>query len=82
MADKTDPKYLNANHQRIVEFADDYFPDPEEHDLFVDEMMERQGFVRTEGWKLPEPDELTTRRTAKAAARPPYFKSGSGSRGS
>ena len=50
-----DPSYLDEHHQRISEFAADYFDDEEERGAFVDTLMERRGYARTAGWSLPAP---------------------------
>ena len=49
------PSYIDEHHQRISEFADEYFDDDEERSAFVDTLMERRGYQRTTGWSLPAP---------------------------
>jgi hypothetical protein len=74
-----DPQYLDEHHQRISEFADEYFEDEEEREAFRDTLMERRGYARTSGWTLPPPDSSGQPGAAGAGnppARPrsPYFK--------
>lgn len=75
-----DPQYLDEHHQRISEFAAEYFDDDEERDAFVDTLLERRGYQRTAGWSLPpEPDPQQQAgtggaRPAAAPRRPQYFK--------
>jgi hypothetical protein len=76
-----DPAYLDEHHQRISEFAADYFDDDEEREAFIDTLLERRGYTRTSGWSLPpEPDPATGARGSGAVPppagpkRPAYFK--------
>jgi hypothetical protein len=75
-----DPQYLDPDHQRISEFAADYFDDEEERAAFVDTLLERRGYQRTSGWSLPpEPPPNGHDSGGPAGApqrpRPPaYFK--------
>lgn len=50
------PQYLDEHHQRISEFAAEYFDeDEEERDNFVNELMTRRGYIartRTD-WEPP-----------------------------
>jgi hypothetical protein len=48
-----DPQYLDEHHQRISEFASEYFDDDEEREAFVDTLLERRGYQRTTGWSQP-----------------------------
>lgn len=78
MAPKTthDPQYLDPDHQRISEFAADYFDDDDERTAFVDTLMERRGYSRTSGWSLPEPEQGPGRHARPAGPkRPAYFRS-------
>ena len=52
-----DPSYLDEHHQRISEFADEYFDDDEERANFVDTLLERRGYQRTSGWAAPPPPD-------------------------
>ena len=66
------PVYLDEHHQRISEFADEYFEDDEERDAFVGELMTRRGYTsrtRTE-WEHPAPEP-----EPKAGAAEPAPKS-------
>lgn len=76
-----DPHYLDEHHQRIVEFADEYMADdPEEHDAFIDTVLERRGYQRTSGWSAPLPPDPNQPPANGAGApapgprRPAYFK--------
>ena len=76
-----DPAYLDEHHQRISEFAADYFDDEEERESFVDTLLERRGYQRQASWALPpEPDPAAGGRPGPAgtppagARRPAYFK--------
>lgn len=49
------PEYVDEHHQRIAEFAAEYFADdPEEAETFVDTLMERRGYQRRASWALPD----------------------------
>lgn len=48
-------EYLDDTHQRISEFANDFFDDDDERGGFVDHMMERAGYQRQSTWASPEP---------------------------
>jgi hypothetical protein len=53
------PAYVDEDHQRIHEFAEDYFDDDEERDEFVNTLMERRGYQRVSSWgprTEPDPD--------------------------
>jgi hypothetical protein len=76
-----DPQYLDSDHQRISEFAADYFDDDEERAAFVDTLLERRGYQRTAGWAVPppaDPNRAAGNGAAGAAGgapgRPAYFK--------
>lgn len=76
-----DPQYLDEHHQRISEFAAEYFEDDEEREAFVDTLLERRGYQRTTGWSVPpEPPPQGAggtggaRPPAAAPRRPPYFR--------
>ena len=61
-----DPQYLDEHHQRISEFAAEYFEDDEEREAFVDTLLERRGYQRTTGCPYrPSPP----RRAAAAVSR-------------
>ena len=71
-----DPSYLDEHHQRITEFANDYFDDDEERDAFVDTLMERRGYQRTHSWAPPpeqEPPGPNGQRQPQKK-QPQYFK--------
>jgi hypothetical protein len=76
------PEYLDEHHQRISEFAGDYFDDDEEREAFVSELMTRRGYrskTRTD-WEPPEDTgDDDGKGGGKAGqggqrARPAYFK--------
>lgn len=75
-----DPQYLDEHHQRISEFAADYFDDEEERAAFVDTLLERRGYQRTTGWSAPLPPDPNqppangSGPPPPAARRPAYFK--------
>ena len=75
-----DPQYLDEHHQRISEFAAEYFEDDEEREAFVDTLLERRGYQRTTGWSVPpEPPPPGgggggARPPAGAPRRPAYFR--------
>ena len=78
-----DPAYLDEPHQRIAEFAGDYFDDDEERETFIDTLMERRGYQRQASWALPpDPDPGPPGGGRPGAAgtppagarRPAYFK--------
>lgn len=76
-----DPQYLDEHHQRISEFAAEYFDDDEEREAFVDTLLERRGYQRTTGWSPPaEPDPqggggpAGGGRAPAAPRRPAYFR--------
>jgi hypothetical protein len=73
-----DPQYLDEHHQRITEFAADYFDDDEERDVFVDTLMERRGYQRQNSWAppaAPDPDPTpASGDTPASPKRPGYFK--------
>jgi len=80
---RPDPQYLDEHHQRISEFASEYFDDDEEREAFIDTLLERRGYQRTAGWSLPpDPDPqgqgggAGARAGAPAATprRPAYFR--------
>lgn len=55
-----EPAYVDEDHQRIHEFAQDYFEDEDERDEFVNTLMERHGYQRVSSWgprtEQPDPD--------------------------
>jgi hypothetical protein len=79
-----DPEYIDEHHQRISEFANDYFDDDDEREEFVGTLMERRGYVRrqTTSWDPPEPEPPNGRQGGRGGAtpgsggrqRPAYFK--------
>lgn len=78
-----DPQYLDEHHQRISEFAAEYFDDDEERESFIDTLLERRGYQRTAGWSLPpEPPSgpggaaggAAGARPPLAPRRPAYFR--------
>ena len=75
-----EPQYLDEHHQRISEFAAEYFEDDEEREAFVDTLLERRGYQRTTGWSVP-PDPPppgsgggSARPPAAPPRRPAYFR--------
>ena len=75
-----DPSYLDEHHQRISEFASEYFDDDEERAAFVDTLLERRGYQRTAGWSLPPEPPADGGQGGGGPAEPParrgpaYFK--------
>lgn len=75
-----DPQYLDEHHQRISEFATDYFDDDDERDEFVGTLMERRGYQRRQSttWEPPAAPEPKAGAPAGGDAgpkqRPGYFK--------
>lgn len=77
------PVYLDEHHQRISEFAAEYFDDDDERDEFVGTLMERRGYkqrTRVE-WDPPDPPADDRGRGRGGATPPPggqrrpaYFK--------
>lgn len=71
-------QYLDADHQRISEFAVDYFDDEEERATFLDTLMERRGYQRTNGWSppapAPQPPAGGGGGQPPAGSKTPYFK--------
>jgi len=49
------PSYLDEHHQRISEFADEYFDDDDERSDFVSTLMTRRGYKPKPSWDLPDP---------------------------
>lgn len=73
------PAYVDEHHQRISEFAAEYFADdPEEAESFIDTLMERRGYQRRSAWALPEQPPAGPQgggqNPAAGPKRPPYFK--------
>jgi len=75
------PHYIDEHHQRIAEFAGDYFDDDEEREAFVDTLMERRGYKRTTAWAVPDPTAPEDGSAGGAGGggqqqprRAPYFK--------
>ena len=68
------PQYLDDDHQRISEFAADYFDDEEERATFVDTLLERRGYVRTSGWSAPPPEPPAGNGPPSRRQAPGYFK--------
>ena len=66
---RPDPQYLDEHHQRISEFASEYFDDDEEREAFIDTLLERRGYQRTAGWSLP-PDPGPQGQGGAAAGQP------------
>jgi len=69
-----DPQYLDEHHQRISEFAGEYFDDDEERESFVTELMARRGYTpstRTEWAPAAAPPNPPAPPQPKRA---PYFK--------
>lgn len=75
-----DPQYLDEHHQRISEFAADYFDDDDERAAFVDTLLERRGYQRTSGWAAPPPPDPNQApangagNPAPGPRAPAYFK--------
>jgi hypothetical protein len=52
----TEPSgYVDETHQRIAEFADEFIDDEDERGAFVDALLERRGYQRSQHWAAPEP---------------------------
>ncbi len=53
------PAYIDEHHQRITEFANDYFDDDDERGEFVSTLMQRRGYkpVQHTSWEPPEPQD-------------------------
>lgn len=74
------PSYLDEHHQRISEFANDYFDDEEEREAFVSTLMERKGYKRrqTTSWDPPDPAPAEGNGAGggepAGPKRPAYFK--------
>lgn len=83
-------EYVDEDHQRIHEFAQDFLDD-DERDEFVDHLMERRGYQRVQSWGPrtepdpepdPEPEPQRQRggrqggggQQARRPARAGYFK--------
>lgn len=76
-------EYVDEDHQRIHEFAQDFLDD-DERDEFIDHLMERRGYQRVQSWGPrqepdpdPEPDPPQQRqrtRQSRGSGRPGYFK--------
>ncbi|WP_200834769.1 hypothetical protein [Amycolatopsis alkalitolerans] len=49
-------EFIDDTHQRIIEFANDFFDDEDEHGAFVDHLMERAGYQRQSTWAPPAPE--------------------------
>jgi hypothetical protein len=76
---QNDPAYLDEHHQRISEFAADYFDDDDERDTFVGTLMERRGYKRVQhtSWDPPDPDPKNKGQGGGQGGggnRPAYFK--------
>ena len=71
-----DPQFLDEHHQRISEFAAEYFDDEDERASFVDTLLERRGYQRTAGWSLPPepPSGGGGGQPPQPPGRAPYFK--------
>lgn len=51
-----EPAFLDDDHAAIVSFADTYLDEDERQD-FVDGLLERRGYTRTQSWAPPEPQQ-------------------------
>jgi len=80
------PSYVDDDHQRIHEFAED-FMDEDERESFVDHLMERRGYQRVSSWgprqeqQDPDPDSEPRQRGGRQGGgqgggqrRSSYFK--------
>ena len=78
MARQPNPEYLDEHHQRITEFANDYFDDDDERDEFIGTLMERRGYQRVQhtSWDPPAPDPKAGKagQGGGGSQRPAYFK--------
>ena len=76
---RQDPQYLDEHHQRISEFAAEYFDDDDERDAFVGELMTRRGYTartRTD-WEPPAETKSGSNGGGGQAGqprKPSYFK--------
>lgn len=69
------PEYLDEHHQRITEFAGEYFDDDEERESFVDTLMERRGYQRRSAWAPPaDPPGGPGGSAGAPKGKTPYFK--------
>lgn len=69
-------QYLDEHHQRISEFAAEYFDDEEERDSFVGELMTRRGYTartRTD-WEPPADPKSGSGGQGGQQRKPSYFK--------
>lgn len=63
--------YVDETHQRICEFADEFLgDDEEEHQSFVDGLMERRGYIRQSHWGPPDDPG-----GGQGSGKPPLLKS-------
>lgn len=73
-----DPQFLDADHESIVRFAEQYFDDEEERASFVDTLLERRGYQRTSGWSAPAEQPPNGGggggQPARQPQRAPYFR--------
>jgi len=77
------PAYVDDDHQRIAEFAEDFLED-DERDEFIDHLMERRGYQRVSSWGPrseqpdpepgPEPQRQRGRQGGGQQRRSGYFK--------
>lgn len=74
------PAYLDDEHQRIAEFAEDFLDD-DERESFVDHLMERRGYQRVQSWGPrtdpdpdPDPGPRPGGRAGGGQRRQGYFK--------
>lgn len=75
------PQYIDEHHQRISEFASEYFDDEEERQALIDTLLERRGYQRTTGWTAPAAPDPNQQPPAGGNGAPPagprhpaYFK--------
>lgn len=73
------PSFIDENHERIVNFANDFLDEDERED-FVDSMLERGGYERITGWSAPAEGGAGGRKPA-VGRRPPAGGGKSGGRG-
>lgn len=74
------PSYLDEDHQLISEFSERYFDDDEERGAFVNDMMDRLGYERVEGWG-PRSEDPSKKPPGRRSPVPSRRRPPSGFRG-
>jgi len=70
------PQYIDDHHQRISEFAGEYFEDDDERETFVSELMTRRGYrpQTHTSWEPPEPEPPKQGGQGGPKGKASYFK--------